>query len=154
MEWRPRKIEFKIVEISEDIGWNEGWETIKFKKVKNSGKQWMKWKLRRIWSKKLNPSKRLNFFTIFQIPTYDNCIWHFKTGTTEYINLTYNPWRKVFSCEIYQFKMLASRVFFQFFEVGGLSVVFTQALTLVFGRMPKKYPSSQDATVWKFSILG
>jgi len=32
--------------------------------------------------------------------------------------------------------MLASRVFFQLFEVGGLSVVFTQALILVFGCMP------------------
>jgi hypothetical protein len=46
--------------------------------------------------------------------------------------------------------------FFQIFEVGGLrlSVAFTQALILVFGCMPKKYPSSQDATIFKNSILG
>lgn len=42
MEWRPRKIEFKIVEISEDIGWNEGWETIKFNEMMDENNGWNK----------------------------------------------------------------------------------------------------------------
>jgi hypothetical protein len=63
---------FKIVEISEDIGWNEGWETIKFKKVKFR-KTMDEMKAEKDMIQKVEPFKETYFFTIFQIPTYDNC---------------------------------------------------------------------------------
>lgn len=74
MEWRPRKIEFKIVEISEDIGWNEGWETIKFKKVKFRKTMDELKAAEKDMIQKVDPFKETYFFTIFQIPTYyGNC---------------------------------------------------------------------------------
>jgi hypothetical protein len=50
--------------------------------------------------------------------------------------------------------MLASRVFFQFFEAGGLSVVFTQALILVFGCMPKNIQVHKMQLFEKFQFWG
>jgi hypothetical protein len=50
--------------------------------------------------------------------------------------------------------MLASRGFFNFFEVGGLSVVFTQVLILVFGCMPKNIQVHKMQLVEKSQFWG
>jgi hypothetical protein len=56
-----------MVEISDDIGWNEGWETIKFKKVKFK-KTMDEMKAEKDMIQKVEPFKRDFFFHHFPHP--------------------------------------------------------------------------------------